>query len=172
MTCWRGKKLKKENHFFSLLDIISAHQRTIEYIVASHLPWGSVVTVAGGRRNGGLQARGPKHPRSSGLHSQITRICQRIPFPDKPDHKASILLINCTGGPRQYIVNVALTSARNFSLQYATLGWTYARPKDLRPQQLFDLGLIVGLQKDGTSNKCKPSVIFSFPEKVRITRTS
>ncbi len=58
------------------------------YIVVSHLPWGSVVTVAGGRRNGGLQARGPK---------------QRIPFPDKPDHKANILLINCTGGPRQYV---------------------------------------------------------------------
>ncbi len=34
------------------------------YIVASHLPWGSVVTVAGGRKNGGLQARGPKHPQS------------------------------------------------------------------------------------------------------------
>ncbi len=35
-------------------------------IVASHLPWGSAFTVGGGRRNGGLRARGPNHPQCSG----------------------------------------------------------------------------------------------------------
>ena len=41
-----------------------------------------------------------------GLHSQTTLICRRIPFPNRPNHKAGILLINCTGGSRQYIVAI------------------------------------------------------------------
>ncbi len=46
-------------------------------------------------------------PQSGGsLHSQITLICQRIPFPDKPNHEASILPINCTGGSRQYVSEI------------------------------------------------------------------
>ncbi len=53
-----------------------------------------------------------------------------------------------------------------FALQYAGFNWTYARPVEARPRQLFDLGLIAGVAKDPATNKFKATVIFSFPPQV------